>query len=884
MIMKRFILGIALCAAVQIGAQTTCKVAGIVSYESNTPLVGANIMLEGTSLGAAAASDGHFYIINVPPGVYNLRVTMMGYETLLLRSVRISVNRTTDVEIRMKPTVLESSEVIVVQAEKVTIKKDQTSSVRNVSAQEIAMLPVENTSDIIGLQAGVVEGHFRGGRSTEVSYLVDGMEVSEVFGGEGRVLEMQKEAIQDLEVITGTFNAEYGKAMSGVVNVVTKDGGNQFHGAISGQLANYYTSHGNIFIGLKPSDITRQQDYKFQVEGPVWKDKITFFANLRTEDNRYHLNGIRRFRVDDYSDFTNYPGWYVSEATGDSASVPLSDNKRISAMGKLTFKLRSAKLSLLYDYDRNDWQNYSHVWKYNPDGRASNHSRTHMLSAQLNHMFTKNMFYELKFYYKNNRYGNYLFEDYADTAYISNSFLRNNDYTGFYTGGQEKVHTIRTLSDYNGKFDLTWQANKTHSLKAGFLYTQMNIDNQEATVMNVGTDSVYVPGIMADTTLYADIYEKNPFEFAAYVQDKMEFDEMVINAGVRFDYYTPETVYPSQRRNPTNAALFEDPSKMSSLLDADPQYQVSPRLGLSYQLGKAAILHFSYGHFFQMPPKYAIYQNNSFLVGREGTTTMGNAQLKAEKTVSYEIGLWQELMDGMSVDVALFYRDIYDLLTVNLVETYYTFKYGLYGNKDYANARGLEVKYDFIMDRFAAMVNYTLQFTRGNADNPSTTFNRLGQNQDPIPLLIPLAWDQRHTLNMTVSYNAPRYSVALTGRYGSGIPYTYSPQEESILSRVNLYSNNNIQPSTMSMDLRANYDVDLGKAVKLRFLFNIYNLLDQLNEISVNTETGRAYTAIIRETDIAIHRSDFNAYIDRIHDPSAYEAPRLIKFGVGLVF
>jgi hypothetical protein len=86
------------------------------------------------------------------------------------------------------------------------------------------------------------------------------------------------------------------------------------------------------------------------------------------------------------------------------------------------------------------------------------------------------------------------------------------------------------------------------------------------------------------------------------------------------------------------------------------------------------------------------------------------------------------------------------------------------------------------------------------------------------------------------------------------------------------------------MDLRANYDVDLGKAVKLRFLFNIYNLLDQLNEISVNTETGRAYTAIIRETDIAIHRSDFNAYIDRIHDPSAYEAPRLIKFGVGLVF
>ena len=182
------------------------------------------------------------------------------------------------------------------------------------------------------------------------------------------------------------------------------------------------------------------------------------------------------------------------------------------------------------------------------------------------------------------------------------------------------------------------------------------------------------------------------------------------------------------------------------------------------------------------------------------------------------------------------------------------------------------------------MVNYTLQYTRGNADNPRTTFDRLGNNQDPIPYLVPLGWDQRHTLNLAVGYNTPQYGITLTGKYGSGRPYTYSPQEESLLSRVNLYPNNNVRPATFTVDLRANYDVELMNDIKLRFMVNAYNLLDRLNENFVNGETGRAYTAVIRPTDLAGHRSDFNEYIDRVQNPSAYYAPRLVKFGIGIFF
>jgi outer membrane receptor protein involved in Fe transport len=263
---------------------------------------------------------------------------------------------------------------------------------------------------------------------------------------------------------------------------------------------------------------------------------------------------------------------------------------------------------------------------------------------------------------------------------------------------------------------------------------------------------------------------------------------------------------------------------------------------------------------------------------------MGNPQLKAEKTVSYEIGLWQELMDGMGLEVALFYRDIYDLLSAKIITTYNQIEYGLYSNIDYGNAKGLELKYDFIMGRFSSFINYTLQFTRGNADNPTQTFDRAGNSMDPIPRMIPMSWDQRHTFNLTVGYNGPGYGMTLTGYYNSGSPYTWTPIEQSRLAKINLYPNNAWRPSRVSVDLAGYYDLPLIWGTRARINLNIYNLFDTLNEYWVNSYTGRAYTDIIQEVDLAGHRSDFNEYIDIVQNPSMYSAPRLIKLGFELMF
>ena len=871
-------------------AQTTGKITGTIKdAETNKVLIGANIIVDGTYSGAATDVDGTYYILNVKPGTYSLTVNMIGYKQVKMENVRVSVNRTSTINAMLESTVIEG-ETVIVEVDAITTRKDQTSTIKNISTDQIAKLPVENIGAVVGMQAGVVEGHFRGGRYNEVTYLIDGIQVDEVFGGGNSAVEIEPEVIQDLEIITGTFNAEYGKAMSGVVNAVTKDGSNRFEGSVSTAFGNYFTKNNDIFLGLDNKQIDRNQDYKFQISGPIIKDKVHFFVNTRLQDNKNHLNGLRRFNVTDSSNFysLNPLEWY-SENTGDSSFVSMNGSSNQSILGKLSFSLFDGiRFSTMYSLNQDTWNGYDHGFKYNPDGMGSSHRRTDFFSFHWNHLISQKFFYDIKLSSMKNYGGSYLYENPLDSSYVHDRYLESYG-PGFFMGGQQKDHSERTSDILGAKFDFNWQVNKNHSIKSGFQYSNYTIDNKWRQIRNeyFGTaeeNLIYKPKVFPDSTLYADIYTVKPTELAAYFQDKMEFDDMVINFGLRYDLFDPNSNFPSERRNPNNQLSLPD-SMMSAYPKADPQVQISPRFGLAYQLGGAAVLHFSYGHFFQMPPMYSLYENHSFLVApSDYSTLMGNSELKAEKTITYEVGLWQELTQGMGLEVSLFYRDIYNLLSTRIISTFNQIEYGLYSNKDYGNARGLEVKLDYNSGFISSWINYTLQYTRGNADNPTQTFSRSGASMDPVNRFIPMSWDQRHTFNATVAYNKPTHGLSLTGYYNSGSPYTFSPIEESTLSRINLYPNNDYRPTKYHADLMAYYNLSISKKYKINFRLAVYNLFDRLNENWVDSKTGRAYTAVIKDTDRAGHRSNFNQFEDRIQNPAMFAAPRMIKFSTGINF
>ena len=249
-------------------AGTTGKISGkITDKETSEPILGANILIDGTYFGAAADVEGYYYINNIPPGKYTVIASAVGYHKVRIENVAVKIDLTTSLDVELTSEAINIGE-IVIQAKAPLITKDLTSSSAIVTSDDIKMMPVENISQVINLQAGVVAGHFRGGRSDEVAYLVDGVPVNDAFNGSS-ALTVENNSVRELEVISGTFNAEYGKALSGVVNIVTKDGSSRYEGFASAYAGNYFTNNNDIFYNLNKVNSNGPKDLQFGFSGPT---------------------------------------------------------------------------------------------------------------------------------------------------------------------------------------------------------------------------------------------------------------------------------------------------------------------------------------------------------------------------------------------------------------------------------------------------------------------------------------------------------------------------------------------------------------------------------------------------------------------------------------
>ncbi len=549
-------------------SQTAGKISGFVIDETSEPLVGVNVIVRGTSLGAATDMDGEFFILNVPPGTYDVEASMIGYASVRIEGLKVSVNRTVSVDFNLQPSVIQG-EAVVVKADRIALKKDQTSSIRNISAEQIKLLPVQSVGEVVSMQPGVVGSHFRGGRNDEVSYLIDGVAVSDAYSHEKKTSTVNPEIVEEVEVITGTFNAEYGNAMSGVVNIVTKEGRNRFEGSTSINYGNYVTTHDNIFEGLSNSDIDRIRDFKTAISGPILKDKLFLVLNARYDKNLGHLNAVHLFNVDDFSDFTSQNvDQFYAEATGDGSFVPFNWSENYSGYGKLTLKpIQPLKISFSLTYNKADgqsydfWTNDPHQYRFNPKGRPAWHNESWLGMLHLNHFLSKTAFYDLTFSYSDYWTGWYVFENPRDPRYVHDEYRRNNG-TWFYTGGQDKDHRNRTEIKANLSLDLTWQVTKKHSLKTGMELNRIELDDTHYTIRNAYEGSgleqlvyydpvaqevifpYYEPALLPNESVHTDIYLVKPIQAAYYLQDKMEFKMMVVNLGARFDYFDPKNRLP----------------------------------------------------------------------------------------------------------------------------------------------------------------------------------------------------------------------------------------------------------------------------------------------------------------------------------------------------
>src|ERR1035437_6186350 len=284
-------------------AGTTGKLTGkATDAKTNESLPFVNITLSGTSLGAATDIDGNYVILNIPPGNYNVKAQSVGYQPVVIENVSISIDLTTRLDFSLTSSTIEL-QAVVIQSRQDQVKKDEISSQSLISAEQINSLPVAEFDDILRLQAGVSKDadggfHIRGGRSSEIAYWVNGISITDPYDN-SRGVDIDNSSIQELQVISGTFNAEYGNAMSGIVNTVTKEGGKEYHGSINIYSSDYVSNFTSYFTDINHYSPVTNYNFQGNLSGdiPYTDNMITFFVNGRYVFDEGYLYGLDKFNT-----------------------------------------------------------------------------------------------------------------------------------------------------------------------------------------------------------------------------------------------------------------------------------------------------------------------------------------------------------------------------------------------------------------------------------------------------------------------------------------------------------------------------------------------------------------------------------------------------------
>ena len=868
----------------------TGKIAGhVLDAATNEALIGATVAVVGTDRGAATDIDGYYSILGVRPGTVSLRISYVGYAPQTVENVRVQIDQTTTLDATLSEETLEGQEVVV-QATRPIVQRDLTSSQASVSADELAALPVQSFQDVVNLQAGVVEGHFRGGRIGEVAYLVDGVPVNDVYD-QSYAFQVENQAIQEVQIISGTFNAEYGQAQSGVVNIVTKDGGEHYEGSLSAYGGDYGTTRTSLFERPSSFSPVGNVEVNGAVGGPVpfMGDRLTFFASGRAVRNDGYLYGRQVVTPTYASTADRVPVVFDGRTVyvpglGDSTLASLNGSEQQTANLKLTARVPGGRLALngLLQWDRG--RNFDPLFRYNPAGQTTVHGRSRSLLATYTALLSRSTFVDVKGGTFSNRVSEYVYEDPLDPRYVNDASLRElSPNFSFYLGGVRNSYFARNTRTLTGRVDVTSQVTRVHLVKGGAEVKRHTLSLDQFDIRN-NASTGFEPAIPEAGTPAHVAYDEHPVEASAYLQDKIELQYLVVNLGLRADYFNARATVPSDFTLPTTGERVATSSKV----------QLSPRLGLAYPISENGVVHVAYGHFFQLPPFDYLFTNPDYIYSPEDGLgrAFGYADLQPQQTVAYEVGLQQALSADTGVNLTVYYKDIRNLLGTRIEriapgagENFQLAYYGRYTNRDYGNVRGVTLAFERRARSGAAgraglglNVDYTFQVAEGSASNPRDVLLLEGASNGRTPptQLSPLDWDRRHQLNVRLSVGEAdkRFGlVSVVGRLGSGLPYTPTQADE----RTGV-ENSARRPGVASVDLFVTRQVRV-MGLRPGLFLRVYNLLDAANLTNVYTDTGQATPNLRFYSGQPLGLNTRDQYLLR---PDFYAAPRQIQFGASV--
>lgn len=260
-------------------AQTGRVIGKVVDQQTQEPLIGANVIIVGTSLGAATDVNGNYIISQVPPGNYTIKASYIGYQDVTIEQTRVVAGLSAEVNFNLPSSTIATGEVVIV-SQRPLIEKSATNAVRIVDAEDLQSLPVRNIGAIVGLQAGVVQQNgltfIRGSRADETGYILDGADIKNVYSRNGgSLVTVSPDALQELLVQAGGYTAEYGNANAGIIQQDFKTGTDKYHFSVRAETDNFGNANSSDkFLGTYSYGYS---DYTVTLSGPVFSDKLKLF-------------------------------------------------------------------------------------------------------------------------------------------------------------------------------------------------------------------------------------------------------------------------------------------------------------------------------------------------------------------------------------------------------------------------------------------------------------------------------------------------------------------------------------------------------------------------------------------------------------------------------
>jgi hypothetical protein len=975
----------------------------ITDSQSGEPLIGANVVVKGTSFGAASDVNGEFLILNLAPGTYELRASFIGYQAITLDNIRVFEDLTTEANFQLPPEGV-TVQTVTITALKPLVNKSSTNANRISTADDIDALPVRGLNNILALTPGVnfQDGTIfvRGGRQDEVGFYLEGANITNPVIG-GRKVSIIQDAVEEVQVQAGGYTAEYGGANAGIIYSQFKSGTPDYKASLE-----YITDN----VSFKGRDA--RFDGKKRL-GAYWYGYSEFTGTLSgpVVDNRFKFFGLVNYQFQNDANPQRYSGmnlgWITDPTTGDSvnfnypAGVLYKNSlNKITGTGTVTMDFNPVIIRLVGTYSGqttfNPWSaarvtgNIANMLDVDRTEQVDRNDGAFSIKAT--HILSPETFYEISAGYSFSNahvYDPYLKDDiehYGDSLTNANLgfvWTRRNVTTTRYT--RQPQYSIYDWSinspgdvtaDYqknsNGNFNFgaafSTTYKKTHTIKVGGelqLYTIRNyqfgnegIFTLSGLLANMGpTDTrrlIYIGRGVNNYgyDLYGNEYDgedntitganaaHKPVFAAAYIQDKIEYKDLIINVGFRYDYIDVDNKEMIDPSRPEETFVKDDKTLIGDengnpvgLRKVKKFNSVSPRLGFSFPVTDQTVFHAQYGKFVQQTRLRDIYQGyyttSNQLSGGFFIPAPVGFSVRPTRTTQYEIGFTQQIGDFASFDITGYYKDIIDQVVYDQVYTNNS-RYGAYAvltNGDFATTKGLEISFNMRRQaRFQVNGSLSLQDAEGTGSFPNSNRGIIGAPLDGVTrfkpqYISPLEFNNsvRGTVNIDYRFGPDdgpvilhEFGVSALLTFNSGHPFTLGTGGVSLESEARDRQpiealNSSTTPWNYQIDLRIDKSINIWDKLKANIYIYVINLFDTKNIQNVFMRTGSAsddgylttpglglergladatYSSLYRAMELQYYETWLAATTGAAYTttPNIYGPPRQIRLGIKLEY